>query len=245
MKKRILLTAVALILVCALSIMGTVAYLKDTTKTVTNTFIAAGSGELIDPDDGTFTLQEHEVSKVMVGEGDDARWTGTYEIADNAKTTIENSYDVMPNMILPKDPYISITGKTEAPVYLYVTIKSALDKDVFTWDVTDSWLDLEITTADDGKVYAYTKDGSTAALLTDADAEDLIKIAILEGDQITVANVEDVAGLKLEANKTMVFNAYMAQASIGAETDAADIFESVFGQEQAPATPDPEQGGEG
>jgi len=245
MKKRILLTALALILVCALSIMGTVAFLEARTNTVTNTFVAAGGGKLIE-DGGTFTLQEHEISKVMIGEGDAARWAGTYEITEGAKTTNANSYDVMPNMILPKDPYISITGKTAAPVYLYVTIKSELDEKVFTWDVTNSWLDLEITTADGGKVYAYTKDTSTAALLTDADAAALANIAILDNNQITVADADDVAGLKLEADKTMVFNAYMAQASIGEETGAAAIFNACFGnqggQGEAP-TPDPDPEG--
>lgn len=238
MKKRILLTAVALILVCALSIMGTVAFLKDQTETVTNTFVAAGGGQLIE-DGGTFTLQEHEISKVMIGEGDAARWSGTYKIEENAETTDANDYDVMPNMVIPKDPYISITGKTEAPVYLYVTIKSELDETVFTWDVTDSWLDLGITATDGGKVYAYTKDTSTAALLTDDDAAALANITILDENKITVADVNDVAGLKLEADKTMVFNAYMAQASIGEETDAAEIFEAVFGLYQVPAAPDP------
>lgn len=245
MKKRILLTAVALILVCALSIMGTVAYLKDQTDTVTNTFVASGGGKLIDPDDGTFTLLEHEATKVMIGEDDAARWAGTYEIAEGAKTTDANSYDVMPNMILPKNPHISITGKTAAPVYLYVTIKSELDKAIFTWNVTSNWKDLGITAADGGNVYVYTAGGTSAALLTDADAEDLKNIAILDGDKITVADVDEVTGLKLESGKTMVFNAYMAQASIGAETNAATIFNTCFGNQggQGGSTPAPDPAG--
>ena len=50
-KKRTLLTVVALILVCVLSVMGTLAYLEAKTTTVTNTFVAAGGpGPFIDDD---------------------------------------------------------------------------------------------------------------------------------------------------------------------------------------------------
>lgn len=117
MKKRILLTAVALILVCALSIMGTVAFLKDTTKTVTNTFVAAGGGKLIEAD-GAFTLQEHEATKVKNGDV----WTGKYEIKTDAKVVTALSYDIMPGMVIPKDPYVTITKKTATPAYLYIEV---------------------------------------------------------------------------------------------------------------------------
>ncbi|MBR4866377.1 MAG: hypothetical protein IKU11_06795, partial [Clostridia bacterium] len=50
-KKRTFLVALAMVLVCILSITGTLAFLQANTTTVTNTFIAAGGpGPFVDPD---------------------------------------------------------------------------------------------------------------------------------------------------------------------------------------------------
>ena len=52
MKKKLLLAALALVLVIAMTVAGTLAFLKEESASVTNTFIAAGGGQLIDdPED--------------------------------------------------------------------------------------------------------------------------------------------------------------------------------------------------
>ena len=145
MKKRILLTALALILVCALSIMGTVAFLKDQTKTVTNTFIAAGGpGPFVDEVDGVkqFDLKEYEVTQAT---------SGKYTL-NNQKEVAENEYKVLPNTTIPKQAFVKLsrTGKTvivdnetttytPAPAYLYLEVVDGLNAEHYTWSVNSDW----------------------------------------------------------------------------------------------------------
>lgn len=249
MKKRILLTAVALILVCALSIMGTVAFLKDQTDTVTNTFVAAGGGQLIDPDgednqsgtddDGAFILKEHEATKVMNGNV----WTGKYEIKDDAAVVAGLRYDIMPGMVIHKDPYVAINAKTDVPAYLYIEVINNLSFSTKVNDVEtlvidpDHWLELAgVTGPNSGKVYVYTTDKTSPAIITD----DITATNIIKDNKFTVN--ENVEPTELDADETLKFNAFLAQASIGEETRAAAIFNACFGnqggQGEAP-TPDP------
>lgn len=246
MKKRILLTAVALILVCALSIMGTVAYLKDQTTTVTNTFVAAGGGQLIDPDgednesgtddDGAFILKEHEATMVMNGNV----WTGKYEIKDDADVVAGLRYDIMPGMVIPKDPYVTIKAKTDVPAYLYIEVINNLSFSTKVNDIEtlvidpDHWLELPgVTGPNSGKVYVYTTDKTSPAIITD----DVAETNIIKDNKFTVN--ENVEPTSLDADETLKFNAFLAQASIGEETGAAAIFNACFGTTTAP------EGGEG
>lgn len=243
MKKRILLTAVALILVCALSIMGTVAFLKDTTKTVTNTFVAAGGGKLIEAD-GAFTLQEHEATKVKNGDV----WTGKYEIKTDAKVVTALSYDIMPGMVIPKDPYVTITKKTATPAYLYIEVINNLsfstkdDSDAETLVIDPvHWLELAgVTGPNGGVVYVYTTDKTSPAIIT----TDITATNIIKDNKFTVnKNVEPTS---LDADETLKFNAFLAQASIGEETGAAAIFNACFGNQGGQGeAPDPDPNPEG
>lgn len=249
MKKRILLTAVALILVCALSIMGTVAFLQTQTATVTNTFVASGGGQLIDPDgednesgtddDGAFILKEHEATKVKNGDV----WTGMYEIKDDAKVVATLSYDIMPGMVIPKDPYVAIKAKTAVPAYLYIEVINNLSFSTKVNDVEtlvidgEHWIELAgVTGPSSGKVYVYTTDGIKPAIIT----ADVKETNIIKDNKFTVN--ENVEPTQLDADETLKFNAFLAQASIGEETGAAAIFNACFGnqggQGEAP-TPDP------
>ena len=253
MKKRILLTAVALILVCALSIMGTVAYLQTQTATVPNTFVAAGGGQLIDPDgednksgtddDGAFILKEHEATMVKNGDV----WTGQYEIKDDAKVVDALNYDIMPGMVIPKDPYVAIKAKTAVPAYLYIEVINNLSFSTKVNNVEtlvidgEHWIELmDVTGPNSGKVYVYTTDGTKPAIIT----ADVAETNIIKDNKFTVN--ENVEPTKLDADETLKFNAFLAQASIGEETGAAAIFNACFGnqggQGEAP-TPAPNPAG--
>ena len=48
-RKKNLIVIMALVLVCAVSVVGTLAYLTQKADPVTNTFVAAGGGVIIDP----------------------------------------------------------------------------------------------------------------------------------------------------------------------------------------------------
>lgn len=226
-KKRTLLTVVALILVCVLSIMGTAAYLKTQTTTVTNTFVAAGGGDLI-KNTGALTLVEHEATKIMQtvtdGGGTKEIWTGKYEIKTGAATTQAITYDIMPGMVVPKDPYVTITQKTSVPAYLYIEVINNLSfstkvdgKETLVID-PEHWLAINVDGRD---IYVYTNDGATPAIVTSDVTANIIK-----DDKFTVN--KDVEPTTLDADETLKFQAFLAQASIGEVTDPAAIFTTCF-----------------
>lgn len=148
-KKRTLLTVVALILVCVLSVMGTLAYLEATSNTVTNTFVAAGGpGPFIDeekdPTTGEvikrlFEIKEYEVDVTAAGKY--FLKNSAEEGAEPVYTEIDGGYKyekVMPGVTLPKQAFvklsrsateITVSGDTTttktvdpAPAYLYLEV---------------------------------------------------------------------------------------------------------------------------
>jgi len=239
MKKRILLTALALILVCALSIMGTVAFLKDQTDTVTNTFVAAGGGKLIDEDEGgALILEEHMATKIM-DENDPTKWTGKYKIEDDATTVKAFSYDIMPGTVVHKDPYVTITKKTDTPAYLYIEVINNLG---FSTEVDDeetlvidpaNWLQIKDKATDGRDIYVYSTDGKNPAIVT----SDLNAINIIQNKKFTVNKDTDPTTIP-ENGVTLKFQAFLAQASVGEETGAEAVFDACFSTVAAP-DPDP------
>lgn len=210
-KKKILLGIVALMLVCTLSVAGTLAYLTSQANDgegVTNTFVAAGGGELVE----TFELKEHALNQNA---------DGTYTL-DNAKFATEgNEYQVLPGIELPKDPTVMITGKTEAPAYLYIEIVGTLDEAIFEWSVDANWTKLDgVTGPNGGDVYAYKED----AIIDDTTTE-LSNIGIIAGNKITVKSDADTSALVSDEAVQLKFYGYMAQASIGTPAKA---FEECF-----------------
>lgn len=228
-KKRILLTALALILVCALSIMGTVAFLEAKTETVTNTFVAAGGpGPFVDEDkDGNkkFELLEYKVDQAVSG-----KYTSTTEEVQ------ANSFNVLQGTTIPKQAFVKLSrtgaivdGKTitPAPAYLYIEVIDGLaDQKQYTWSVdTANWKELSgVTGPKGGKVYVHSEiidEVATPKVLTTVAVD--TKIDIITDDKVTVADQALTAGeFKVE------FYGYLCQASVGATDDPASVFTSCF-----------------
>lgn len=78
--------------------------------------------------------------------------SGRYEL--KSERVSANSYKVMPGVNIPKDPKITITGKTGIPSYLYVKVEKEDIPDTVTYSLNDKWQEL------DGieDVYVYTGD---------------------------------------------------------------------------------------
>lgn len=202
-KKKTLLTILAVVLVCCIAVTGTLAVLfAKTSEPVVNTFTAAGGGELYT---GEFTLKEHLVEKNN---------DGSYKLTDattNANTT-GNKYDVLPATPLPKDPYITITDKTNAPAYLYVEVVGSLTAGM-SYDMADCWTRLDnVTGKNGGAVYVYDK-----GTPIDDESTGLSKISIIKND---VINVTDNPGLAKDQTVSLSFYAYLAQASVGTPAEA-------------------------
>lgn len=240
-KKRTLLTVVALILVCVLSIMGTLAFLQTQTNTVTNTFVAAGGpGPFVDEDeDGNklFQVLEYEVTQST---------TGKYTQTANEVTA--NEYNVMPGTTIPKQVFVKLsrTGAVEdgetvapAPAYLYLEVANGLNAAEYVWSVdTANWKLLGTITPEEGKtneIYQYIGTLSDANnVLTTVAANS--QIDIITNDKVIAKDVTLTAGeFKLS------FNAYLAQASTGESDDPVDVFKDCFGKViTVPATGDGE-----
>lgn len=221
-KKKALLVAAAMVLVCGISVTGTLSFLKADTKTaVTNTFLASGGGKLIE-DGGKFELKEHQVKQNA---------DGTYTLSTTKEVT-SNEYKVLPETNLLKDPFIRIQGKTEAPAYLYVEVIDNFDKTGLKYDMEECWKDLKMQGANGGDLYVYRM----------ADANGKVKNAILIGAEgepgevpILVDNTITVGDkIKIPSEGiTLEFYGYLAQASAG--TDAATAYTNCFGVYEQPA----------
>lgn len=246
-KKRITLVILAMLLVCVLSIAGTVAYLQDQTSVVTNTFIAAGTdGPFVDKDENgkvMFELLEYKAIEAANG-------SGSYTL--NSEEVNGNDYEVMPGTTIPKQPFVKlsrtyskevtksdaegnvISTKTygPAPAFLFVEVCSNNllkgDDSVYTWAVDDSWTELaDVTGPNGGDVYVYGPDAAGTVLTTVAANT---RYDILAGDQIIVADdatAEEIGEYAIE----MKFYAYLAQASVGNSDDPADVFAACFGND--------------
>ena len=123
----------------------------------------------------SFTLLESAVNMLDSGQ----------YIIDNTKPKVEsNSYFVLPGVNIPKDPKITIVGKTNVEAYLYIEVVENLGEGM-SYQLSENWL--EVTGAnvqnEGAKLYVYTEGGSPKIFAgTDDDGE----ISLIKGDIITV-----------------------------------------------------------
>ena len=229
-KKKFLLAILALMLVCSLSVAGTLAYLtasQNGAQTVVNTFVAAGGGELIS---GT-TTEEALVDGLQDGfflvETAVEYTDGAYAFAKEGNKVITNTYDkVVPNMTIPKDPELTVDVADGADVYIFVRIIDTTAENL-TYTRNDDWK--EATGLPEG-VYVYKNEIITGDASTELD-----NIPVLTNNQVVVINAgsenkeftdvdDQTAGLQLGELK---FEAYVCQA--GGFTDAAAAYNTCFG----------------
>lgn len=210
MKKKTLTIAIALVLVVALAVGATYAYLMASSGPVTNTFAV---GNVID--NTKFTLQEHKVAY------NDTKGVYDYELTEAGKKQVatSNTYDkLVPGTTAPKDPFITIGEKTQAPAYLFVKVTDTSAGITYSVDA-DKWA--EVSSGINGlkageKVYVY-KVGSDNVLPAGSSGD----YAILTNDQISVgSNVSAISG-------NLVFNGYLCQAA-GFQS-ATEAFNQCFG----------------
>lgn len=207
MKKKTLTIAIALVLVVALAVGATWAYLTATAGPVENTFAV---GNVIDKT--KFTLQEHQVKY------DDTTGLYVYVLNDGEKQpATTNTYNkLVPGTTAPKDPFITIGEKTQAPAYLFVKVTDTSVGITYSVD-TDKWAEVSVNGLKAGeKVYVY-KVGSDNVLPAGSSGD----YAILTKDQISVgSNVSAISG-------GLVFNGYLCQAA-GFQS-ATEAFNQCFG----------------
>ena len=117
--KKTLITILATVLVCCCVAGGTLAWLMDSTKTVTNTFTVGNVDiELKETDAGGNIL--------------------------NATETAQNaSFKMVPGNTIKKDPKITVKANSEAS-WLFVKVEESSTLDTYiTWVIADGWTELE------------------------------------------------------------------------------------------------------
>ena len=120
--KTVLTLVLSAVLLCTVSVFGTLAYLQAESREVTNTFSAAHLPGI--------TLDEAEVNDVI---------PGIYEKKDPEVRVRTNTYDtIVPGQDLPKDPTIHFPEALEVGAYVFVQANGALE-DGLTWEWADGW----------------------------------------------------------------------------------------------------------
>lgn len=157
MKKftKIALIVASFVLVIALSVGGTIAWLTAKTEVVTNTFA---------PTDITIDLKEHDYK--YDPKATPADLTNPIGSLDTAtEVTEEHEYPMIPGATLEKDPFLRVNAKSE-PCYIFVeVVETNNDNTLTTDDTTDKIISYEIdplwkelpgvTGKFKGKVYYY------------------------------------------------------------------------------------------
>ena len=194
-KRTLGLGAGLLAVAAALIIMGTQAkYVTSVPLTGKVTF-SADLSEYV-------TLTEHKATR---------KSDGTYKLS-TTEITIQNTYVVMPGVDIPKDPFITVTNKTDIPAYLYVEIvEENLPGDgTVTYKLTGDWEKLSIAGRN---VYVYK--GELTAKTTQ-------EIPILDANTVYVSDQYNPASSEFH----LKFYGYMAQ-KVGAD-DATTTFNKNF-----------------
>ena len=210
-KKKILTAALALILVVAMTVAGTLAVLKETAPAeLANTFVAAGGGDIIpDPLSDNFKLQEH----TYTWNADTAAYTA------GALQTTGVAYDgAAPGMDIPKDPMVSVNVVNGASAYIFVKIVDTAP--LIDWAIDNSsWM--AVTGYEGVFVYKNIVAG------TDADWE-LNQVNVLKNNIVSVKDATfpaaDAEG-KVDLG-AITFTAYACQAQ--GFTDAAAAWAGCF-----------------
>lgn len=175
MKKKLLI-ALAIVLVIAMSVTGTLAYLTASTGAVTNTFTV---GKVFDEEDSdenkNFELLEHGIT------GKPGEYTLTAEEVNG------NEYTVMPGVDIPKDPFVRVNKPVGVDVYLFVEVVDGTGEQLTVTVDSAKWTKLAgVTGTHGGDVYTLASGRLTEGNTLDATH-------ILEEDKIVVANATIVA----------------------------------------------------
>lgn len=170
MKKKLLI-ALAIVLVVAMSVTGTLAYLTANTGVVTNTFTV---GKVFDEEDsGThknFELLEHGIT------GKPGEYTLTAEEVSG------NEYTVMPGVNIPKDPFVRVNNPVGVDVYLFVEVVDGTGEQLTVTVDSVKWTKLAgVTGTHGGDVYTLASGRLAAGSTLDATY-------ILANNEIAVAN---------------------------------------------------------
>ena len=201
--KKILALALAAVLLVAVGVGGTLAWMTAKTDEVTNTFSASNIG---------LTLQEHPLKE----DG---------KTIDKSADTVdsEDGYTMIPGDTLQKDPFATVTtGSVSSYVFIEVceannTLPSNSAKKYINWEVdTTKWTQVDNAGPKGGVVYMYN-----TVVNAGSSTE-----SILKGEQVTVDTAITTSDMTAANTQkpTLTFYAYSVQSENQPDTTAAALW---------------------
>ena len=171
------------------------------TKATAGTFVAGA--QLAE----SFRLQEHEAVQAE---------DGHYTLGSAVVTT--NTYKLIPGLTIPKDPYVSIIGKTDIDAYLYLEVIEDSLAAQLTYEIDDTtWTLLSgMTGPHGGALYTY------AAGLVNDQSTGLDHIPVLKNNSFSLTPIP-VTG----STEALKFCGFLVEPT-GAEATAAAAFTGKF-----------------
>ena len=194
--KKILVLALAALLLVAVSVAGTVAYLTAKTDPVTNTFVPATI---------EIELKEHELQA-----------DGTLDM--DSEVDGNDGYRLLPGLELKKDPFVRVK---QGPCYVFVEAVGSTAPDVddyILWSRTSGWSEITgVIGPNGGTVYGYADNGTMKSMATGSVTPSIISTISVRGNVTTaMLSVDNIDDLSLS------FYAYALQAEgVSADTPAA------------------------
>ena len=195
MKKKTLLLVLSLTLVLGIIVGGTIAWLKDSTEEVVNTFTVGD----IDID-----LKEHPLK---AGDDYDGK---TIDTSATPVTEVDN-YKMLPGRELQKDPFVTVKANSEE-CWLFVKIEKSTN--------FDDYMTFSVITGNNGWTALSGVDGVYYREVSASTSNQEFKILV--DDLVTVKSdvtKEDLADAKTNP-PTLTFKAYAIQKE-GFDTAAA------------------------
>ena len=154
---------------------------------------------------------------------------GSYML-DTSKTVDANTYELIPGVDIPKDPFITIKNKTDIGAYLFVEVVGGqnvgTEEDArIRYQMTDDWQLLsDVTGKHNGTVYAYTGGGTVPAVLDSTltrDCENQTKtIKLLNKDTIEVSQYL-ITG---EPGNDHILTFHVSMKEVAVENLAANVY---------------------
>lgn len=115
---------------------------------------------------GTLQIKTKLADDVLVQEHKATRQSdGSYKLSET-ELVKENSYTLIPGLDIPKDPFVTVTGKTSIDAFLFLEVVNNTGSDAISYTVdTTHWKKTEIPPKNpNGTVYLHIIDGETAVL---------------------------------------------------------------------------------
>ena len=184
--RKILANVMALVLVAALSVVGTVAYLNDRSGKIKNTF-TVGNIEI--------KLEETKID------------TDNLTVTSDKIEEGENKYKVYPEQTIDyKDPTVTVIKDSEK-CYLFIKVDETDAKNIITWTIADGWTAL---TGETG-VYYRVVESSTSDQAFTVLKDNSVMISKDLGS--TTMTADDLADVSLEFSAYAIQFAGFADAA--------------------------------